>query len=341
MLEKISEGKAIFYAGTGKISKKLEVFYNPVMKFNRDISIYLLKTLKKKDIQASLPLAGSGIRALRFSLEIPELFKTINVNDYSKNAIKIIKKNIKLNKIKNITIHNKDANLFLLEGKGFDYIDIDPFGSPNPFLDSACKRLSRKGILAVTATDTSALAGAFPKACERKYWSKPNKTHLKHEIGLRILIRKVQLVASQYDKALIPIYSYSKEHYMRIFFLCDKGKIKVDNLLKNHKQYQDSFIWAGQLWDSKLAKKIAKLDGSRFTQEIAKESQIPIVGFYNIPEFHKKNKLKEMPKLDLIIEKIKESKNKSYKAARTHFQPNSIRTNINEKELIKIIKKLS
>ncbi|MCU0373510.1 MAG: ATP-binding protein, partial [Ignavibacteria bacterium] len=42
---------------------------------------------------------------------------------------------------------------------GFDYIDIDPFGSPCPFLDAAIKRLSRGGILAVTATDTSALAG--------------------------------------------------------------------------------------------------------------------------------------------------------------------------------------
>ena len=36
----LSEGKARFYASVddkGKISKELEVFYNPVMKFNRDV----------------------------------------------------------------------------------------------------------------------------------------------------------------------------------------------------------------------------------------------------------------------------------------------------------------
>ena len=43
-----------------------------------------------------------------------------------------------------------------------------------------------------------------------------------HEIGLRILIRRVQLAGSVYDKALIPILSYSKEHYMRVFFKCEK-----------------------------------------------------------------------------------------------------------------------
>ena len=45
--------------------------------------------------------------------------------------------------------------LAILHSKGFDYIDLDPFGSPNIFLDSAVKRLGRNGILAVTATDTA------------------------------------------------------------------------------------------------------------------------------------------------------------------------------------------
>ena len=37
----------------------------------------------------------------------------------------------------------------------FDYIDIDPFGSPNPFLAAAIGRITRNGIVAVTATDTA------------------------------------------------------------------------------------------------------------------------------------------------------------------------------------------
>ena len=100
-----------------------------------------------------------------------------------------------------------DANLFLLKSSGFDYIDIDPFGSPNPFLENAVVRLSREGILAVTATDTSGFTGTYPKATKRKYDSRPIKNEIMHETGIRILIRAVQLFGSRHDKALIPIYS--------------------------------------------------------------------------------------------------------------------------------------
>ena len=87
-------------------------------------------------------------------------------------------------------------------------------------LDSAIKRISRNGILAVTNTDTAALTGTYPKACIRKYWSMPKRDYMMHETGLRILIRKVQLVGMQYEKALYPIFSYFKDHYFRIFFQC-------------------------------------------------------------------------------------------------------------------------
>ena len=45
-----------------------------------------------------------------------------------------------------------------------------------------------------------------------------------HETGIRILIRKIQLIGAQYNKALTPIFSYSKEHYFRVFLKCEKGK---------------------------------------------------------------------------------------------------------------------
>ena len=154
------------------VSKQMDVFYNPVMKFNRDISVLLLNSVSDKEMNIADMLAGSGIRSIRFLLELNKnKIKNIFINDHSKDAIKNIKNNLKLNKIKNkkIIISNSDANLFLLNSMGFDYIDIDPFGTPNMFLDSAVKRISRNGIIAITATDTSALCGTYPKACLRKY----------------------------------------------------------------------------------------------------------------------------------------------------------------------------
>jgi tRNA (guanine26-N2/guanine27-N2)-dimethyltransferase len=340
--EQTAEGKAlVFVPKEKKVSKKLPVFYNPAMKLNRDISVLLLNSVENKSMQIALPLAGTGVRGVRFLLELKKgKIKNINMNDYGDEPAKIINKNLKLNKIKKsskIKITKKDANMFLLESSGFDYIDIDPFGTPNYFLDSAVKRLARGGILAVTATDTSALAGTFPSACKRKYWAVPLRNELKHEIGLRILIRKVQLIAAQFEKALTPIYSYSDQHYMRVFFSCEKGKHKADKIIEQQGNYEKAGpIWLGKLWDKRLASKIAKQSDERILRLIAEESKLDTVGFHDMHKICKRSKIKNIPKTKDIIKAIKK---KGYKAAETHFSPSSLRSDIPLKTLLKLLTK--
>lgn len=339
MTECITEGKAKIKAYKGKISKKLPVFYNPIMELNRTISVVLLNSINKKNLQIALPLAASGIRGIRFLKELKKgKIKCIDMNDYSSQAVKLIKDNLKLNKIKSkkVKVHNKDANIFLLESSGFDHIDIDPFGTPNPFLDATVVRIARNGILAVTTTDTSALAGTYPKACKRKYFAVPLKNELKHEIGLRILIRKVQLIGAQYEKALIPIFSYSKEHYMRVFFRCEKGKKKVDEILKKHDYYEKAGpMWLGRLWDKKLAEKMYKQEKTDFLKTIKDESKIDIVGFYNIHQLCKRYKIKQIPKFENLIRKIKKN---GYKVRRTHFSKEGLRSDIPLDKILRIMK---
>ena len=322
-----------------KITKKLSVFYNPVMKLNRDISVLLLKAIKDKNMQIALPLAGSGVRGLRFLKELNKnKIKNISFNDYK--TIKNIKTNLRLNELeknKKVQLFNKDANQFLLESKGFDYIDIDPFGSPNDFLNTSIVRLSRKGILAVTATDTAALCGTSPNACKRKYWAKPLRNEFMHESGIRILIRKIQLIGAQNDKALTPIFSYSKDHYFRIFFRCDKGKQKADSLLQNHafilfcnkclNRYVSKYnkgkcicknefdfigpLWIGKLWDvklivtmieeaypdSKMLEFLLKIKGEADVFEMSKDIPVSIV----LNEFKNKEELLEITKKNYVL----------------------------------------
>ncbi len=336
-----------------KISKEMGVFYNPVMSLNRDVSVLLLRSISKNYLQIADPLAATGVRSIRFLKELNKnKIKKIHINDHSQDAIKSIKKNLMLNKIKHrnnpkIIIDNEDANLFLLKSTGFDYIDIDPFGSPNFLLNNAIIRLARNGILAVTATDTSALCGTFPKACIRKYWAVPKKDAIMHETGLRILIRKIQLVAAQYDKALIPIFSYSKEHYMRVFLKNDKGKNKVDGILKQHGKFNDAGpVWLGNLWDRKLASKIYnnafknEIFGKnreliKFLKTIKEESKIKTTGFYDLHHICEKNKIDNLSKKEVLLNKIRKM---GYKASDTHFKGEGIRSNIPLNELIKILK---
>lgn len=321
-----------------KISKKLEVFYNPVMKLTRDITILLLKQFPPMHLCD--PLAGTGVRSIRFAKELK--YTSITANDLNPKAFQLMKRNMRLNKVK-FQVENKDANLLLLESRGFDYIDLDVFGSPNFLLDSAIRRLSRKGILAITATDTAPLAGTYPKACMRKYWAIPRKDAQMHETGIRILIRKAQLIAAQYDKALLPVFSYFKDHYYRVFFKAEKGKKEVDLLLKQHGMYgQAGPLWLGNLWDPGLAEKMFKTAfkemgaGNELTKLlniIRKESKIPSVGFHHLPSICKKYKL-AIPKKELVLKELRKN------AAETHFTPEGIRSSKTEGEIKDIIKKI-
>ncbi len=348
----VTEGLARVKVPKAKIvSKEMKVFYNPVMSVNRDISVLLLNSINKRNMQIADILAASGIRSIRFLKELSKSkIKTIFVNDYGRNSTKLIKENLKLNKIRlssKIKLTSNDANLMMLSSNGFDYIDIDPFGTPNPFLDAACRRISREGILAVTATDTSALSGTFINACRRKYWATPRNDAVMHETGLRILIRKIQLIGMQYDKALVPVFSYSKEHYMRAFLVNEKGKSRVDEILKHH-DFADGKgpLWTGQLWDRKLCKKMYsnsmknRIFGKnrgliKFLATIKDESKINAMPFYDLHDICGKNRIKSLPKKDFVMEKIRKSR---YRVSSTHFKGEGIRSNISLKELIKILK---
>lgn len=342
-LKRLTEGSAELFVPIGsKISKELPVFYNPVMKLNRDISILLLKQFPKMTLCDLM--AGTGIRAIRFARELK--YKSITANDISKNAIRLIKKNMKMNKVK-FEVKNEDADIFLLKSKGFDYIDVDPFGSSNFFLDSAIKRISRDGVLAITNTDTAALTGTYEDACIRKYWALPKRDYMMHETGLRILIRKIQLIGMQYEKALFPIFSYFRDHYFRIYFKSVKGKKECGKIAKNHGMFNNSGpLWTGNLWDDKLANKIyfqALKDKSKmnfdnllinFLKIIKEESKIDSVGFYDMHAIAKNKKIKVIMKKEGLIKKIK---NDGYKVSETHFSGTGIRSNISYDKLIRMI----
>jgi tRNA (guanine26-N2/guanine27-N2)-dimethyltransferase len=345
------------------VHAKMEVFYNPVMASNRNISILVLNALAKKDLKIVLPLAGSGVRALRFAEELKKgKVKQIYVNDKKEGFVKKFEKSLKLNQLSRskFSIHSEDANLFLLTKEGFDYIDIDPFGSPNPFLAAAIQAISRAGVLAITATDTAALTGTYAKVTRRKYFAHSLKNYMMHETGLRILIRKVQLQGIQFDKALVPVLSYHKDHYFRIYFISTKGKEKCDEIIKEHKYllfcskclehkvfvYNNgecscgaSFLfagplWAGKLFDTKLVSKMRKLnefaEEKKFLDLLYLESKKDVVGFYDIHAIAKSYKL-EPVKMQKVL--------KSVAGSRTHFSVTGVKTRKKLGEVVGLFRK--
>ena len=167
----VKEGLASVRVAKAKVTRKMPVFYNPAMEFNRDLSLLVLDSMGLKGMKIADPMAATGVRSIRILLELKKsLVKKVWVNDLSKTAIAGFKKNLLLNGLgtSRVVAENGDANVFLLNNAPFDYVDVDPFGSPVNFLDSAVASLSRGGILAVTATDTAALSRNFSRSLSEK-----------------------------------------------------------------------------------------------------------------------------------------------------------------------------
>src|SRR3989344_7061474 len=83
------------------VHAQMEVFYNPVMASNRNITILLLNSVDNENMNIASPLAGSGIRELRFLKELkPGKIKNIFVNDIKDNFPAVLKENLRLNVMK-------------------------------------------------------------------------------------------------------------------------------------------------------------------------------------------------------------------------------------------------
>ncbi|MEM3452188.1 MAG: tRNA (guanine(10)-N(2))-dimethyltransferase [Candidatus Hadarchaeum sp.] len=365
-----------FKTGAGDYAPSLtKVFYNPNMELCRDISISVAQVTAQMFNRLYIcdPLAGIGIRGLRYANEVKGVARCV-VNDKSMDAFELIKRNAELNGLSNsVEASLADANIILLQNRGkFNFVDLDPFGSPAPFLDAACSSLSRRGMLALTATDTAPLSGTYPKTCLRRYGAKPLKTEYCHEIGIRILIGFAQRIGGLHEIALTPVLVHATRHYFRIYLQGQRGAQRADELLKEmgyishcnacmrrkisyglitelpeHCECGRKYSHAGPLWTGKLADKrfiqevIADLSERNFGlkhQEIsllcrcAEEADGP-------PTFYDLNRLagflkKPTPKMGELISAIRSN---GYFASRTHFSNTGFRTDAPIEEILKII----
>lgn len=224
---------------TVTVSKDMPVFYNPQMVINRDFSIlfteaFLLTHFRNKETVFFDTMSASGIRSIRMALEMP--FLRILMNDLNPMALRLIRHNMGLNNLKEeperIELYQKEANIFLMDRLAdSDFgtiIDVDPFGTPNLFVENAIKALRRGGMLCVTATDTPVLFGIKKNASIRKYGIESLKNGFFKETGLRLLMTYIARLAHMHDLYIIPRFSLSQEHFIRIFISFGKseGEIK-------------------------------------------------------------------------------------------------------------------
>jgi hypothetical protein len=77
---------------------------------------------------------------------------------------------------------------------GFPFqVDLDPYGSPSVFLDSAVQSITEGGLLMCTATDMAVLCGNNGEVCYSKYGAYPLRGKYCHEMALRILLASIEV----------------------------------------------------------------------------------------------------------------------------------------------------
>ncbi|SFM32446.1 tRNA (guanine(10)-N(2))-dimethyltransferase [Methanolobus profundi] len=350
------------------------VFYNPAMEMNRDISIAATSVFLKgiepdpeKVITYVDALSASGIRGLRLANEIGV---HTTLNDWSEDACELIQQNIdRLDIGDKAVASHKNANVLLHE-KHFNIVDLDPFGTPAPFLAAAAR--SVVNLLAVTATDTAPLCGAHLNSGIRKYAAIPFNNEYHSEMGVRILLGKIARELSLHDKTMRPLLSHATRHYVRTYLEIKKGAKRADQMLndigfiahcpscghreainglavpieKNCSNCSEENMIAGPLW-------LGKLHDPEFCSDIIADLEerncgtgqkaIKMLEFcrdeLDIPMFYDQHLIcKKLglsaSEIDRVIQELRDN---GFLASRTHFSGTSFKTDAKITDIEKII----
>ncbi len=357
----VEEGKARI-----KLSK--DVFYNPRMTFCRHLDVLAYKVMsgmEEREIRSLDALSATGVRGIRACLEAGFL---PTFNDRNPKAVELIRENLKLNGIE-AEVFNRDAVALMRENR-YTHIDLDPFGSPAEFIDTAC--LSALKYLSVTATDTAALCGSAPIAGLRKYAIYAEKTEFYPELGLRTLIGKIVREATKYDKTIEVLVSWAKEHYYRVhlrlrrsvalagkiyekvgyLFYCfncgNRAWVSMDGSAFERCKCGSKFkmigpLWLGELHNKGFVRSMLDRVGEmvvddntkerlrKFLQSIYEEIDAP----FGYTTHHIARMLKTSP--PQVTRIIEEPRKMGYKASRVHYSGFGFKTDASVDEVKKIV----
>ena len=360
---------------------KAPVFYNPRMRLNRDAAVLAVGVHQghlSRPIAVCEPMCGTGVRGIRLALEVKGL-ESVVMGDLNPDAVRLAEENAAINGISDrVRTQLVEANLLLSlhnhPRSRFDYIDLDPYGSPAPYLDAAVRACRNRGMLALTATDMAPLCGVNPKACLRKYGGLPLRTEYCHEVALRLVAGALVKAAARYDVAARPVFGYASDHYVRLYAVLERGARKADRCLESLGYLLHCFeclhrkpitpdelrgfdacdacgsrmrsggpMWLGELADTAFCKEMLVLsEGSAISSNRRLMRLIRLVQgevglktpFYNIDKLCSRLKVASLPTEDVVSALMVAG----FEAVRTHFDDRGVKTNASVVKLEKVLK---
>jgi tRNA (guanine26-N2/guanine27-N2)-dimethyltransferase len=335
------------------------------MSVNRDLAILFASSFfsSSKKIRLCDPMTGSGVRAARYLLETRNVEHVIAA-DRDEAAVNLARQTILLNGLRDRVDVIQDEAYTVLSNHTtdrFDSIDLDPFGSPAPFFESALRATSDGGVIAATATDMGPLSGARPTACLRKYGVSPVRAEFEKELALRTLASCLSTTACKLELGVTIAFAHATDHYARLYALVHKGRKLANqtleklgymaycpNCLSRNETKSISVIqnkcsncgssahvggpfWLGPIWDKEtvnsMVQRTPALVSSRISDvqkilgRVFEETDAPRF-YYTTEAIASAYRLKP-PSLDSLIHSLRVG---GYKATRTHFSSTGFRT---------------
>jgi tRNA (guanine26-N2/guanine27-N2)-dimethyltransferase len=314
-----------FEKGPGRISPG---FYNRTMELSRDMSVALLKVLKPGVALDSM--AGTGIRGLRIAKETEW---TVVLNDKDSRNTEIQKKNAALNSL-DLEVMRGDY-FCAVSSRKWDYIDVDPFGTPSGLVDAAIMNLKNNGIVGVTMTDTANLEGKSISKGHRIYGSRSIKGIYSREISTRIFAKYVIERGASLGRAGRILLSIRDGHFIRVFVRFKKGNMVADDSLKDLKMVnvggeEIGPVYTGRLYDPEILEKINGFHLSDYSQKVLSNFKNEDLMFL----FYENSNGGREVKKSRIIEELQ---NRGHKAGNTNFSEKGIKSDAESEEYRKIV----
>lgn len=358
---------------------KYPSFFNAHGKFVRDVSLVCYGAYSKSvtELRQQLTFAdclcGTGARGIRVANELGCYFGKVFLNDVSATSIALAKQSARINNVVDrCFLSNEEANKFLLsrtenECERFDLVDVDPFGTPSPFVDCALRSIKHGGLLSVSATDTAVLCGVYPKVAQRKYLGLPLRTEYSHEIGMRLIFGLLSINAMRLESSIRPLFCHHDMHYFRTFCLVEIGN---NYSRENEKQIgyvlhcfkcsfrevisRDEFLSqadksikcsncgtlmkvGGPMW-------IGDIQSKDFVEKCAETSQLPVFQReLDIPLYYDLSEISDFLQVRTprIADVIKELESIGHSASRTRLNRTAVRTDAPLPEVQKVLAQLS
>ena len=325
-------------------------FYNPSMAVSRDVTALVLSAWLPSGATILDGLAGTGVLGIRIGLET-ERDAHVTWNDKNPAAHDLIVENAARNSVEGEVL-GEDLRAVLARRR-FTYVDVDPFGSPVPFVDAAVQQAWRGSALGIAATDVAPLAGTYPRTCWRRYGARSVRNPCSPETALRIFLGYLVRVAATHERGLRPLAVFAAEHFLKAIAAVDPRVSAAEACLAQigYVRFEGARfelsasppdgphagpMWLGPLADVDLLKPVrsrpnAGYRATRVLEGLLEEASLP-------PLFYENHSLAQALQVDSrsLTAWMNVLRSAGFRSSRTIFSANGVRTDAPWEEVVRL-----